>query len=223
MKQVTLLTAVALSLSVHPIVGATIYDTGPFTADGGAMASDFSSSTTPTSPIQRADDFLFSSTSQITTINWWGQYAFNNTPGPDDFTLRIFADLSGTPASIPLFQFALGNVGRVTTGVVSFGSDVYGYSGVLSSPVTLSGGTTYWLSIVNNTASDANDNWYWQRVSRFTGSVQSRNTDVSPWGVIEPSTLAFNLQGSVVPEPSFLALLLVGGTSLAFTVRKGQS
>jgi hypothetical protein len=226
MKRLTLFSSVILSMLARHGVTAVIYDTGPFTSDGGAMASDFSSADGRSAflaPVQRADDFSIQDSSQITSLNWWGQYAFENTPqGPDDFTVRIFADASGSPSASPLFQFSLGNLGRIDTGIDSFGGDVYAYSAVLPSPVVLAGGTTYWLSIVNNTAADADDNWYWQRVTRSSGAVQKRDNDLSPWlsGESDSGVLAFDLQGIVVPEPSAWALLLLGGASLAFTARK---
>src|SRR5213594_3858570 len=74
MKQLRLAIPVVFGFSVQTIVGATIYDTGPFTADAGAMASDFSTSTQLVTPMQRADDFVLQSASQITKVNWWGVY-----------------------------------------------------------------------------------------------------------------------------------------------------
>jgi hypothetical protein len=211
MIRTALFGSLTLALVSRPLPGATIYDTGAFTTNGGAMASDFSSSTL-TGPIQRADDFVLDGPAEITGVNWWGLYAFSNTPeGQDDFTFRIFADAGGSPASLPLIQFALGNPGRADTGLASFGSEVYAYSALLPSAVTLQGGVMYWLSIVNNTAADRDDNWYWQRVTRFEGSVQQRNTDSSPWvPASDPGILAFNFVGTVVPEPSAGALLLSG-------------
>jgi hypothetical protein len=152
MIRTALFGSLTLALVSRPLPGATIYDTGAFTTNGGAMASDFSSSTL-TGPIQRADDFVLDGPAEITGVNWWGLYAFSNTPeGQDDFTFRIFADAGGSPASLPLIQFALGNPGRADTGLASFGSEVYAYSALLPSAVTLQGGVMYWLSIVNNTA-----------------------------------------------------------------------
>jgi hypothetical protein len=212
MKQSILAAAVIVTLATYPSRGAIIFDTGPFTADGGSMASDFSTSTNLPSPVQRAADFVLQNASQITRVSWWGDYVPGNTPpGQDDFTLRIFTDASGTPSSSPLLQFSLGDLGRLDTGIDSFGFRVYAYSALLASPAILSGGTTYWLSIVNNTASDTDDDWFWQRVTRFSGTVQQRGDDTSPWEPYSPSTLAFNIEGVVVPEPSTYALLTVGG------------
>lgn len=214
MKQITLLATVALALSTRPMVAATIYDNGAFTAEAGAMASDFDF------PFQRAEDFLLQSSSLVARVNWWGQYAFSNTPQEaDDFTLRIFGDLGGLPASSPLFQFSFGDPGRVDTGVVSYGSKVYAYSADLPSPVALGGGTTYWLSIVNNTALDLNDNWYWQRADMLVGTLVERRADSEQWGGRGDSTLAFNIQGAVVPEPATFTLL-VAGTLLILATRK---
>src|SRR5207253_5335264 len=103
MKRLTLLSSIILSVLIRPGVADVIYDTGPFTSEGGAMASDFSF------PIQRADDFSIQANAQITSLNWWGQYLPASTPqGPDNFTVRIFADTSGRPSASPLFQFTLG-------------------------------------------------------------------------------------------------------------------
>jgi hypothetical protein len=228
MRQLILLVAVGLSLSPRQSLAATIYDTGRFTADGGAMASDFSLATNRVgliSRIQRADDFALQNESHVTCVNWWGLYAFENTPqGPDDFTIRIFTDTSGSPSTTPLFQFSLGNPGRMETGVNSFGHEVYAYSAILPSPVTLEGGTTYWLSIVNNTVGDGDDNWYWQRVTRFSGDVRERNNDASPWiPGSDSGVLAFNLQGVVVPEPATWALMLFGAVFLPLVAREESS
>ena len=199
--------------------GTTIYDTGSFTADGGAIASDFSSFAQGGS-YQCADDFILSSASQLTGLNWWGIYAFDNiVQGPDAFTVRIFSDAGITPSSSPLFEFSLGDLGRVDTGVDSFGLEVYAYSGLLPSPVNLESGTTYWLSIVNNTEANATDNWFWQRVTRFSGQVAVRESDSDYWGTLYPATLAFNLQGTVIPEPSTYALS-VAASALVLLLRR---
>jgi hypothetical protein len=200
MKGISLLWGIIISLLPLPIGAAVVYDTGPFTADGGSMESDFSSSTIA-GPTQRADDFLLKSTSQIMKVNWWGQYWPSNTPqAQDDFTLRIFGDSGGAPSPSALFQFSPGDLGRADTGIDSFGIRVYAYSALLPSPVTLQGNTTYWLSIVNNTISDIDDNWFWQRVTRFSGTVQQRATDTNLWTTFSPSTMAFNIEGVVVPQ-----------------------
>ena len=218
MKRITLLAAVLLPLSARPVVGATIYNTGPFSPAAGALESDFSVKAT-SGAVQRADDFRLSNLSQITRVNWWGLYALGNTPqGPDDFVLRIFADDGGNPSSLPFFEYLPANVGRTNTGVSSFGYDVYSYSALLPSPVTLASGTTYWLSIVNYTPTDADDSWFWSRVTSASGTARERYNDAYPW-LLGSSTgvLAFNLEDTVIPEPSTCIFLAVGGALVLLT------
>lgn len=138
---------------------------------------------------QRAEDFrLNAGASTITDVNWWGVYA-TDTPGTDNFTIRIFADVSGAPEIDPLNEFAVGAVNRVDTGV----DFVFAYS-VDIAPLTLAANTTYWLSIVNDTTVVDIDDWGWATndFGIFRGS-SFRREDGQAWSDALGLELGFQL------------------------------
>lgn len=141
-----------------------------------ALESDFEAT-------QLADDFqLQPGASTISDVHWWGGYN-NNTPGTDDFTIRIFADISGTPEIDPLNEFAVGTVNRVDTGVVGHPDlNVFFYS-VEISPLALAANTTYWLSIVNDTTTTPTlDFWGWSTSLSSHGATNVvRTGDGTAW------------------------------------------
>ena len=196
-----------------PAMAGIIFNNGAPDLSNG-WASDFSF------PSQQADDFsLAPGAETIRDVHWWGLYAFSNTPtAPDNFTIRIFADNGGVPAVNSLFNFNLGDVGRMDTGDNIFVFDVYKYS-VDIPDTTLVPNTPYWLSIVNNTAADTDDIWFWATSSQ-TGNAAERVSDgqnwVSPSGGPPGHELAFNL--TTVPEPS--AVLGLGLLGLGALVKR---
>ncbi|WP_227010292.1 PEP-CTERM sorting domain-containing protein [Pelagibius marinus] len=169
-----------------------------------AVASDFDH------PNQATDDFqLQAGANTITDVHWWGAYAFTNTaPETDDFTIRFYSDAGGSPALDPLFEFSVGDVGRVDTGTDVSGFDVYAYSADVAA-LTLLADTTYWLSIVNDTSTDIDDNWYWSWESSGNGPI--RSVDGDPWA-FPVAQLGFQLTNDAlaVPEPASLGLFGVG-------------
>jgi hypothetical protein len=188
------------------VVAATIFTTGPYSAAAGAIVSDFSQSATQSAQAI-ADNFLLSSPSVATKVNWWGLYYLGNTPAQDDFVVRIFADAGGSPASLPFSEFVNVNPGRTDTGASTSGYKIYAYSALLPSSVSLAANTTYWLSIVNYTPTAADGQWCWQLATN-TGTLRVRYNDAYPWLLENTRGItAFNFEGTVVPEPSTGALL----------------
>jgi hypothetical protein len=210
---------VVLALCPRSVFCDVLHESLP-TASGGAMLSDFHPANFG-SRAQRADDFIIDSDSFITSFDWWGQYAFFDTPtAPDNFTVRIFSDVGETPSLRPVFELPIGDIGRVFSGFQSYGSDVYQYSFRIE-PFSVRAGR-YWLSVVNDTASDSDDGWYWQRTSLSAGLVSERELDSSNWETYGPSTLAFRVDGFAVPEPSPQTIIILGSILIGLRVRRNE-
>ncbi|MFK5978364.1 MAG: VPLPA-CTERM sorting domain-containing protein [Rhizobiaceae bacterium] len=160
---------------------------------------------------EMADDFtLLAGSNTIGGVSWSGSYFSNNVPvAVDDFTVRIFSSLASTT---PLHSFNVGNaVGRSDSGIddSTFGLDIYNYSAMLPS-LTLTAGTQYWLSVVNDTAGSATD-WLWEN-SATSGGNAYRTAAAGTWST-GTSELAFNLSGAsstVVPLPAAFPLFASG-------------
>ncbi len=154
-----------------------------------------------------ADNFtLAPGATTIADIHWTGFYSTANTPqATDEFNIRIYADAAGLPdANNILLDLAVGDAGRVDTGIdVSIGIpfDLYSYW-VDITPLTLVANTQYWLSIVNDTSSDANDNWAWGTDS--SGGSLASSADQTNWNTSSRET---DFQLTTVPEPTTLALV----------------
>lgn len=182
-----------------------------------AMVSDFSY------PNQSADDFrLQPGASTISDVHWWGFYSPLSTPSvPDNFTIRFFANVAGAPAVIPFAQFNVGHVGRADTGADVGGQDVYAYSADIA-PLALVAGTTYWLSIVNDTAADTDDHWGWSLA--VGGNNHSRDQDGDDWSLfIGEHAFQLTNDATAVVEPGTAALLGLGLAAIGFQLRRRRA
>ena len=205
---------------------AVIYDNG-VAAVSVASQSDFDP--------QRftADNFVLQpGATTITDVHWRGVYGVNggaNTPGTDAFTIQFYADAGGVPAVSPFNSYSVGSAVNRTDTLLDLGSglfavDIYSYSAVIA-PLALTAGTTYWLSIVNDTRTDIDDNWAWGAAlggDGFATLVPSFSNAWIPSGVQFSRTLDFQLTNDV-PEPGTLALLGLGFAALASTRRRMRS
>jgi len=88
--------------------------------------------------------------------------------------------------------------------------------------LTLDANTSYWLSIVNDTAADIDDNWYWSVVPG--GNAYVRPLDSEAWSLRDPTGhLGFQLTDdalATVPEPASLGLFGAGLAGLGALGRR---
>lgn len=160
------------------------------------------------------DDFTLSSNAMITTVSWMGdpvasgtsfQIGFSTTVSPSLPNTTLFSDQTVTPtqSSIPgaIYQSA--------------------YTAVLPTPVALSAGVGYWISIYNPTPGQLP--WAWS-AGDGSATVGVQPTGVSAshlnWpGLFDTvqlgfTDLSFTLEGNpptpAVPEPLSLALFGAG-------------
>jgi hypothetical protein len=102
---------------------------------------------------EAADDFVLAAgQTTIRDIHWSGEDD-GGVPATDTFTANIYSDASGSPGAL-VAALTFGPISRVDSGV---NADIFNFSATVS-PISLTAGTTYWLSIL-----DRNDavEWLW--------------------------------------------------------------
>jgi hypothetical protein len=194
---------------------AVIFDNGIVANNGFVSDPDFTGT-----PKFSADDFtLAAGANVITDVHWTGLYAFSNTPLTDNFTLQFFNNAGGFPALTPFLSVAVSPT-RTDTGRDAAGSDIFAYV-VDIAPLTLAPATTFWLSIVNDTSNDPNDNWFWG-IRDASGNGAVRDAAGGPWTTLGAG-YEFQLTGVSVPEPPALALFALSFSALGFLSRRTRS
>jgi hypothetical protein len=141
-----------------------------------------------------AEDFSFSGPVTVTSITFLGGYFPTGTPETDSFTLTIYNDNMGRPDPLSIVaQIELVNVVRTDTGTSALVSNLFTYTANFAG-VSLAGGTRYWLTIVNDTTSDLDDDWVWagnNLVDIFGRSFDGGLTWDTP-----PGSFSFVLKGT---------------------------
>jgi hypothetical protein len=173
---------------------------------------------------QAADDFSLASNGMVNGLTWWGSYDSDPAGLPADlFQVSFFQDDgSGNPATSP-FASLTDTAIRTATGLLdATGETVYRYDLSVASPFVLTGGTPYYLSMVNGfDVNDPNANWYWL-LSDTSGSNYYRFAANDPWQSDITGNLAFNVNvtgATTVPEPTNLWLFLMGSVLLGVVVK----
>ena len=191
---------------------SVIFDNGIVANNGFVSDPSFAGT-----PKFSADDFkLAAGANIITDVHWTGLYAFSNTPLTDNFTLQFFNNAGGFPALTPFISLAV-NPTRTDTGRDAAGSDIFAYD-VDIAPLTLAADTTFWLSIVNDTSNDPDDNWFWG-IRDASGNGAVRDAPGGPWTTLGAG-YEFQLTGQQVAEPSAPALLALGLIGLVLVRRR---
>jgi hypothetical protein len=192
-----------------PAAAGIIFDNGS-PNHMGAFASDLDDENDFNHAIMTADNFVLTSPStRVTDVHWWGYYDSVDDIPPitvDDFSIIFYEDDGGNPGNL-VAQFDAGMVTRVPDV-----NDVFMYEYVLPAALDLQAGTTYYVSIVNNTAGPSR--WLWN----FSGPGDGWQRDLpgGDWGLgFSLSDTSFRLTGNVVPEPAGLSLLGMGIAGMA--------
>ena len=218
LKTFSFLFAIALA-GAGPANGTVFSQTFPIGPDVNGVSADRDSAFS-------ADDFVLSSDTTITGVNWRGIYfdtgGSASTPQAlDAFGIAFYSDSAGTVG--PLIQaFDLGNaVNRTDTGDTTVGVPLLAYQADLGSGLNLSAGT-YWLAIFNDTLVDTDDNWFWTMIAeggnaRLTGNFGAGAPDFSAGQGGSPFRTFFELTADTngsgrtpVPEPGALAMIAGG-------------
>ena len=200
-------------------VATVIYDNGPSDpANFGSHASEAAS--------RGADDFQLLANDTIRSIQFWGaHWQTGVVPAVEDFQIVIYADLAGAPdPGTLLATSALTLVSRIDTGFdhnANGTADIWEYTMDLASPVSLTAGTVYWLSVYLQTNAPGTA-FVWQQAGiDGTGNHYASVTSGTTWAPAS-SHFAFNLSNTstTVPEPTG-ALLMMLALGAAFVVRAG--
>lgn len=175
-----------------------------------------------TSAAQSADDFALSADALVSGVVWWGAYSAAPATLPlDEFRVRFSADDgSGRPTIIPMAEFTHVPTRTPTSLTDISGAAVYHYELGVPSALTLAGGSTFYLSVVNDfDVGDPNANWYWL-LSDATGDNFYRAASGDPWDKDTSGNFSFAITadgGTPIPLPGTLLLLLSGLAGLSLT------
>ena len=173
------------------------------------------------SAAQSADDFVLPANALVSGVVWWGAYSAAPAALPiDAFRVGFSADDgTGRPAVNPMAEFTQAPT-RTTTSLTDItGAAVYRYELGLPGALPLAGGSTFYLSVVNDfDVGDPNANWYWL-LSDATGDNFYRAASGDPWDKDMSGNFSFVIAdgGTPIPLPGYLLLLLSGLAGLSLT------
>lgn len=208
----------AFSVS-SPARGGTLYSQ-PFDSPGGGFSY--------VGYAETADQFTLAASGVVRSVSWYGSLMYGVPPGAPgstgvEYTIRFFQDDGGKPSDAYFSQ-------TVATPVSSYygsydDAAVYWNRANLDDSVALTGGTTYWLSIMG----PADREWIWSVASQTEGDVayfrflnplsplynQWRSMDYT----IGRANEAFALHDDAIPEPASFLLAVAAIAVFAWRAR----
>ena len=164
---------------------------------------------------QVADMFSLQSPAVISSVTWWGYYypvGTLTTVQQPQFQIRMFAGRGGIP---PLSLNPVYDV-TVLASLSPFKTvqdhPTYAFSALLPVPFETQMGAGYWLQVLeSDTLTDNAFAWFNSGLVCDSIGVATRAGDGDSWAVgMNCDQMSFSLFGTVVPEPSGRALLLLG-------------
>jgi len=167
-----------------------------------------------------ADDFTVGAPGwNVTTIRFWGfseNFLFSNLDNFSDWEVNIMSPLGTTVVGgiVPKANFTITQLGTSVAG----GPE---YMFELASNFNLAAGT-YYLNIGSINVSPGDDGWVWSTSSQGDGQIFTNFFDgngFNPDTANQPN-LAFEFEGTAVPEPATMAAIGVGVAAMLRRRRK---
>ncbi len=179
-------TAAVISVGQSPVGGGE----GPLSSSSSAAYN--------------AEDFKFNADVELSSISWWGSYDGGKST-LESFGIQIFSSLA---PETELAAYSFSGQGVATSLVDYYQSTIYKYTLAISSPLSLSANTEYYLSIFNDDVSA--DDWYW--TDSTDGDYKNWYLD-NGWQEDNQINLSFQLTANTttapIPEPAPMALMLL--------------
>ncbi|MDG3007382.1 hypothetical protein [Paludisphaera mucosa] len=155
---------------------------------------------------QTYDDFRLGSDAAVTSVNWQGFYYDSqntgaNPVGPDtsQWQVGFYGDGGGAPGgAISEQTLSAASVTTTLAGTLAFAGstvNVYDFHADLTGPVDLSGGSTYWLSVLS--IQDAfNPFFAWMSSNQGLNGLSFQRWYVEGIDVVQERDRAFSLGGA---------------------------
>jgi hypothetical protein len=149
---------------------------------------------------QFVENVTFAQAVRVRSLRWWGAYASTDTiqADADDFTLFVYSDIAGAPSDDPMLTIPLSQAVRAGTGLTNGGGrQIFTYAASLPASIEFKANAVYWISILNNTVNDTDDNWAWQQASEVDNSFNRDLNPTSAWDAL-PGDYSLELCGDVL-------------------------
>ncbi len=223
MKLVRSVFGVALLSFALPLPAAVVYQSGVIATSQtpvNAFVSDGNNNLTGTWAAVR---FTINTDLQVDSIMAEGIYVGGSIPVTDFFTIAFFQDGVTVPSTLIGTVRTGSNLNRSTTGVTVFSLyQVYHYTMDLSSSIQLAAGT-YWLSVANDTPSNAgSQSWAWTASADGTsaGAESPVSQSTGYQFSSDARTQVFSFDGAAIPEPKTTVLLIFALVAFGFFLRR---
>ncbi len=158
-----------------------------------------------------ADNFALASDDIIGSVQFWGLW-LNNVTGAENFTAVIYDDAAGSPGSV-IATVALVNTTSTLTGADVLGLDEYLHTADLATPFAVTAGTTYYLSIFNDSGLGDGGTWAWGTSDAEANGWLSTDFGVSFDNDTRIGGNAFRLVN--IPSPASAALVGINALVVA--------